>query len=363
MDGQILLYRYAGSATPSPISSEPCIYVNGMNTTPQTHADTAAHFAELTRHDVIGCYNLLGDEATLVINRGLAMLRDEVRQARQRLGRVSGAFNAASRELISVGARIAPYVPTVGVAAFAAGVETRALSPDNLLAALDSVLAAAALAGRAADFLLDLEQCAQDWLTPLVKSGVLGSARALDALAPALPPDLRLLYLFGQVITSEGHVRVAARSAFAGALLQDNAASENLFGLLYDVQAKGTVVHIICHSQGNLIVSNVLNLLSWVFDAAPRARFHVFGLASPANPDAWPRMPGRLKLRLYYNAADPVTWLSLHNTAWGRVEKTDAVVEEFGQNDKAGFGAHDIGVYERESTVVADLKGEFRVLR
>ncbi|MBY0319042.1 MAG: hypothetical protein K2X72_09985 [Reyranella sp.] len=133
------------------------------------------------------------------------------------------------------------------------------------------------IAANVSNVVIDLVQCAQDYLD-------LGTA----ALGMGLP------YL-------------------------RNAASSSLFDLLLFKGATWPIkpICIVAHSQGNLITSNALFLYSALvhkYKVNPPA-IHVFSVASPAP--SWPTEAGFISVGNYWHRYDPVTGLSANRNKRG----------------------------------------------
>ncbi|HVK09079.1 MAG TPA: hypothetical protein VM597_09910 [Gemmataceae bacterium] len=113
-------------------------------------------------------------------------------------------------------------------------------------------------------------------------------------------PAARLL---GGTLTEEQRMRFG-RGALAG-----NAAAVAVFDRLAGLTARGSgSLYVIAHSQGNLILANVLYVLQWVRRPRPLARrLFVYSLASPSP--SWPVIP-EMRHRPYAFSNDPVTWLA-----------------------------------------------------
>ena len=143
--------------------------------------------------------------------------------------------------------------------------------------------------------------------------------------------------------------RVLADSAEA-VLRARNPAAGSLFSLLRRPEYRGSAVF--AHSQGNLILSNVLSAIEIVDGAAAVSRHEVHTFGSPAM--SWPRSARLIECGFTF---DPVTWLA--GTDWSfSISKlgmpSDSVVPithgflEYVRNDSAfivnryrwgGFGA------------------------
>lgn len=145
------------------------------------------------------------------------------------------------------------------------------------------------------DFGVDLLQCAYDYVLPAQMVAARAARRPIEAA-------------FGGDEAEE--VKYTWARNF---VLAPNPASQALLDRLYRYVKQRRRIHIVCHSQGNLITMNVLWLLQWITERLESRPVHivdisVYGLASPALdwPDGW----GGLHLKLYSHSNDPVTWLS-----------------------------------------------------
>jgi len=150
--------------------------------------------------------------------------------------------------------------------------------------------------------LADLYQCARDYTTPI---NVL-QGRLMEAVGGSDDDNE----------AEESKYRYSREFA-----LRHNLASKALLAKLYDLVKRGKRVHIVCHSQGNLITMNVLFLLQWITEkrtggSAYNIDISVYCLASPSL--VWPVSWTGFKKELYIHTNDPVTWLSLWTEEkWG----------------------------------------------
>ncbi len=139
--------------------------------------------------------------------------------------------------------------------------------------------------------LQDFIECVQDYILP---------ASELDSITRLVTrPAMDFIY---------GEHSEAAKYNMGRVLLGSNTAAVALLQHIYGLLTQNWRVYIVCHSQGNLITSNVLWVLRWARPLERIGTLYVYGLASPAP--SWPPNQAGLMVRLYNNANDPVTWLS-----------------------------------------------------
>lgn len=186
--------------------------------------------------------------------------------------------------------------------------------------------------GQLGGFVGDMLQCGVDWvqifLSKVTEYGALSVGRAAEAVTnwfrerlklprPAFDPNQ------GVEIAQERIPLLSQRLALVQAWLQPNAASRSLFHLLRtNLQERQWIV---AHSQGNLITSNALWALVFVYGQQALRHMEVFSLASPSP--AWPRgLHFKRKVYGYENdivtLADPHNWPGLGRLTGGVVGRS-----------------------------------------
>ena len=294
-------------------------YVNGMNTSPEQHRSAAIRLANIAHHQALGLYNLEGNQLTF-----------QVAEALRRLGNDSAVQ-------LALQAIIGDLVPMT------------VLVPGLREFLVQSSIKTALTVTHVAGILLDIEQCLKDYvLQPVVRTAAVSASVTAQALttpvlgSPLLPGVVPLL---GRVAAplglgsspGLGNLALAdppaprggatpARSAPAAGsfalpsrvkeqtaeavLGAGNVATAVLFRRLCEKCRGNATIHIVCHSQGNLIVSNALATLCWVRGDRPLGTIHVYALASPVPAGNWPRHLSIIR-HIYTIASDPVPWLSM----------------------------------------------------
>lgn len=175
-------------------------------------------------------------------------------------------------------------------------------------------------------FILDLVQCANDWLDwypgmlkqmrkALLAASVAGPVAGIAAsqLAAFAGTQATLWSLFDvslqSMLLDTPNQRLHLRHRWAKEVLKSNKATLALYELLFRLSQKARVIHLVAHSQGNLISANALSALKLV--TSKISNIHVYGLASPSP--RWPH--GMASLQLYTNTHDIVPYLSLGRSA------------------------------------------------
>lgn len=321
-------------------------YVNGMNTSPEQHRSAAVRLANIAHHKVLGLYNMEGNPLTLQVGAALG-----------RLGNDSGVQHALR-------AIIGGLVPMTG------------LVPGLREFLAQSSITTAGSVTHVASFLLDIEQCLKDYvLQPVARAAAVSAsvaAQSLTTLVPGSPllpgvvplpgriaaplglgfsPDLGNLALSDHPVTGSG--ATSARSApaagsfalpsrvkeqaAAAVLGAGNVATAVLFRRLCEECRGNAAIHIVCHSQGNLIVSNALASLCWARSDRSLGTIHVYALASPVPTGNWPRHLSVI-CHIYTVTSDPVPRLSM-----GQSYGSGATVVATGRS--FDFGDHDVQRY------------------
>lgn len=163
-------------------------------------------------------------------------------------------------------------------------------------------------------FLQDGYQCIEDYLLPM---------RAMKWVSESFVADW--------LTDTVGTPTQSAKYQMALIVLQSNKASVSLFKLLYREMSAGKSVHLIAHSQGNLISVNVLYCLQWALGSLDG--LYYYGMASPS-----PSWPKELNAVLYTHSDDPIPRLSLGRS----FKKNDAVVRPGQHKLPVSFKAHDV---------------------
>jgi hypothetical protein len=203
--------------------------------------------------------------------------------------------------------------------------------------------------------------------------GVLGQASHLAAGvedgAQAVGDWIHLLTaLSDEHIVAWLSLPAPVRAMYVAQLLSKNPATRSLFRLLEETIRNYSTVHLIAHSQGNLIASAAVSALV-LSNPNRRLPLRVFALASPAI--WWPHVPGLLSYRSYDNPADFVAQLDLDrlrrripgwsDTMSGPTEAAggvDDAGEFIVQTGPKGAGAHSVTdtYLAEQSPVVRDLR-------
>ena len=224
-DGQVTAYRADGV---SGGTGRVVYYVNGMNTTANVHRDTALALSAITRTEVWGIYNKKGQ-----------MTNPTVQKALQVLSPALGSLNRA----------------------------------------IDSN-----------DFAADVRQCVWDWLATLLNyEPEVREPEALDYIVPGRLAyrgiqSLRGAVTAGTRLALRRLLSEQERDQLAKAIVSHNPCTVALIDVLKPVVSQR--VHVVCHSQGNLIGSNALGAVRFIKDRSSLPAI-VYALASPAPH--WPR--------------------------------------------------------------------------
>jgi len=294
-------------------------YVNGMNTSPEQHRSAAVRLANIACHKVLGLYNMEGNQLTF-----------QVGEALRRLGNDSAVQHALQA---IIGGLVPMTVLVPGLREFLA----------------QSSITTAGTVTQVASFLLDIEQCLKDYVLQLVaRAAAVSASVAAQSLttqmmgSPLLPGVVPLLGRvaaplglgfspgLGNLALSDhpvpGGGATSARSApaagsfalpsrvkeqaAAAVLGAGNVATAVLFRQLCKECHGNAAIHIVCHSQGNLIVSNALASLCWARGNRSLGTIHVYALAFPALEVHWPQHLSVI-LYPYRFTSDPISWGSL----------------------------------------------------
>lgn len=344
IDGQHLVFRPSHGCGRAGAGGAVIVYVNGMMTDGPTHAATARLIANIVGTSVHGIYNLSGGAAHQLVEdlresarSASEAARDAARAAAAEAARVKAASSEFAREIaererafetqarrftrlcesqlsgvsefvvcgsITV-TRATIDVAAHGVSDFVRGVgRATSVSISYFSSSVDYVARrggafvehALESGGEKARFLDDGLQALTDW-TKLLRAG---SDAHWDRWL-SLPRNER-----------RTHVRE---------LLKGNPATLSLFNLLDELLRSSPTLHLVAHSQGNLISSAAISALALVH---PRRNMplHVYALASPAV--WWPHVPGLASFQSFDNPEDPVAQLDLAllrraNPSWSSV--------------------------------------------
>lgn len=322
-DGEVLVYSPAKHSGHGPV----VIYVNGIQTTPQTHAATATNLAEALGISVTGVFNQSGGLASMA----LAMATEATTAACRTIAPPA----RSSRPLFSnEGSGSQRALHTLDVGTERIGDFGRAAAAEACDATASRLESATAIAS----FTTDLSQSGDEW----TKLGLRHLPSREFSLFERLVPGVREAAALGAAVrqlsrslSDEMLRRQVARNLIVGT----NPASRSMFDVLLRRLGEGGTPRVIAHSQGNIITSTALAGVAFVrqYRDLPVT---VFSVASPAW--AWPTAE-RFSLRgPYQNEGDFVPILG----------SLKAVTKAF----PPSITAHDMDKYIRESPLIGDLR-------
>lgn len=352
IDGQHHVYRPTKSCGRHGASGAVVVYVNGMMTDGKAHAETATLIANIIASPVHGIYNLSGGATHQMVEdlrrrarRVSEAARDAARMASAEARRIKAASSEFAREVaererafdgearrferdcearfsgvsgFALCGTVTVTRATVdaaarGVSDFARGVGSATAASISFMsegigflairggAIVDGSLATGSDAARFAD---DAAQAFADWRKPLAAGSDSHFQHWLG-----LPRDERRAHVLE--------------------MLGSNRATLALFHLLDELLRHSPVVHLVAHSQGNLISSAAISALALV---QPRRNLplHVYALASPAV--WWPHVPGLRSFQSFDNPEDPVArldaaWIRARMPSWSSAMGEEVAVK------------------------------------
>ena len=308
-DGQVIPYLLARGEKSIFSDSNLVIYINGIQTSGTAHAQTCDLLREAIKIKVIGVYNIQG--------WGIIVKLKEYLNQLQRIPLFPRDFKAALERL-------------------------------QKHADLNIPL-----------FVEDFLQCLHDYASVLAGTVV----DFMDSFARRLHPPGSLGDVL-KFITMVGS-SASEKLSLARKVLSLNAATLSLFNLIYSARSDGKTVHLVCHSQGNLISCNCLSALKWVVGGkgGKSGRVFVYSISSPCP--RWPTADW-LWHRDYANSADIVSWLSL-GESFEDTDFTDVVDNSSGNPVvdalRHGLDPHDVKKLISSKNFLEDIKKNLGLLK